>query len=94
MRREVHRFELAQAQLLDSLAGGGGVDVADEAGVDGHIFSVDIEVQAGSDFGDVRAVEGWVEGLGEVGEEDAEDELRGEGVGTGGREGVQGGDVC
>lgn len=93
MRREVHRFELAQPQFLDALAGGGGVDVADETRVDGHIFSVDVEVQAGSDFRDVGAVEGWVEGLGEVGEEDAEDEFRGEGVGAGGREGVQGGDV-
>lgn len=82
MGREVHRFELAQPQLLDALAGGGGVDVADEAGVDWHIFSVDVEIQAGSDFGDVGAVEGWVVGFGEVGEEDAEDELRGESVGA------------
>lgn len=93
MRREGRRFDLAEVQLLHLLASGRRIDVADEARVDGDILAVDVEVQVGSDFGDVRAVDGWVEGFGEVGEEDAEDEFRGEGVWAGGREGVEGGDV-
>ena len=89
----MHWLKGTQVQFLHSLAGSGGVDVANKTGVDGHIFSVDVEVQAGRDFGDVGAVDGWVEGFGEVGEEDAEDELRGEGVWASGCEGVEGGDV-
>jgi len=94
MGREVDRLDLAQVQLLHSLAGGGSINVADETSVDRDIFSVDVEVQAGCDFGDVGAVDGRVEGFGEVGEEDAEDELRGERVWTGRCEGVEGGNVC
>lgn len=93
MRRERHRFDLAEVQLLHLLSRSRGVDIADEARVDGDILAVDVEVQVGSDFGDVGAVDGRVEGFGEVGEEDAEDELRGEGVWAGGREGVEGRDI-
>jgi hypothetical protein len=56
-------------------------------------LAVNVEVQAGRDFGDVGAVDGRVEGFGEVGEEDAEDEFRGEGVWAGRCERVEGGDV-
>lgn len=89
----MHWLERTQVQFLHSLASSSGVDVADEAGVNWDIFSVDIEVQAGSDFGDVGAVDGWVEGFGEVGEEDAEDEFRGKSIWARRCEGVEGGNV-
>lgn len=47
---------------------------------------VDVEVEPRGDFGGVGAVGVWVERLGEVGEEDPEDELGGERVRAGGRE--------
>lgn len=93
VRREFRRPDLAQVEFLDSLAGSGVVELADQAGVDGDVWPVHVEVEVRADFGDVGAVGGWVEGFGEEGEEDSEDEFGGEGVWAGGCEGVQGWDV-